>query len=74
MEVGEVPYTLSSGVDVAQPSKVVAFPVDADVEGIPILLISCPGHISSRQSSVEWGLVGSIEEPELCKNHSVRTS
>ena len=74
MTVREVPCAPSSRVDVAQPSKVVAFPVDADVEGIPIGLISCPGHIPSHQLSVEWGLDGSIKEPELCKNHSVHTS
>ena len=74
MAVREVPCASSSSVDVAQPGKVVAFPVDADVEGIPIVLISCPGHISSHKLSVEWGLDESIEEPELCKNHSVHTS
>ena len=74
MAVREVPCAPSSSVDVAQPGKVVAFPVDADVEGIPIGLISCPGHIPSHQLSVEWGLDGSIKETELCKNYSVHTS
>ena len=72
MAVSEVPCAWSSGVDVADPSKVVAFPVDTNVQGIPILLPSCPGQISSHQLSIEWSLDGGIKENVLCKNHSVQ--
>ena len=56
MAVGEVPRGRSSGVDVAQPGKVVAVPVDTDIQGIPIVATSYPGHVSPDQLSVEWRL------------------
>ena len=74
MAVSEVPCAWSggNGIDVTQPGKVVAPPVDTDVQGIPIVLTSCPGQISSHQLSVQWGLDGSIKETKLCRNYSVQ--
>ena len=74
MAISEVPRAWSggNGIDVTQPSKVVALPVDTDVQGIPIVFFSFPRHFASHQLSVEWSLDESIKELEMCKNQSVQ--